>query len=48
MPFYVVVKGKNSDGLGHGLNLIKRICEQLNWQLRVDQSDGYFSVQINF
>lgn len=42
------VKGKNSDGLGHGLNLIKRICEQLNWQLRVDQSDGYFSVQINF
>lgn len=46
-PFLSGVKGEHSDGLGHGLNLIKRICEQSNWQLSIEQPQGYFMVQIN-
>ncbi|TLX48468.1 hypothetical protein C1E24_03195 [Pseudoalteromonas phenolica] len=47
-PFLSGVKGKQSEGLGHGLNLIKRICEQSNWQLSIEQPPGYFIVQISF
>ena len=42
------VKGEQSEGLGHGLNLIQRICEQSNWQLSIEQPPGYFIVQISF
>jgi len=47
-PFVSGVKGEQSEGLGHGLNLIKRICEQSNWQLSIEQPPGYFIAQINF
>jgi signal transduction histidine kinase len=47
-PFVSGVKGEQSEGLGHGLNLIQRICEQSNWQLHIEQPQGYFIVQISF
>jgi signal transduction histidine kinase len=47
-PFVSGVKGKQSEGLGHGLNLIQRICEQSNWHLCIEQPQGYFIVQISF
>ncbi|MAD88487.1 MAG: hypothetical protein CMK64_02185 [Pseudoalteromonas sp.] len=47
-PLASGVKGKQSEGLGHGLNLIQRICEQSNWQLSIEQPPGYFIAQINF
>jgi signal transduction histidine kinase len=47
-PFVSGVKGEQSEGLGHGLNLIQRICEQSNWQLSIEQPPGYFIAQINF
>ena len=47
-PFLSGVKGKQSEGLGHGLNLIQRICEQSNWQLFIEQPPGYFIVKISF
>ena len=47
-PFLSGVKGEQSEGLGHGLNLIQRICEQSNWLLSIEQPPGYFVAQINF
>ena len=47
-PFLSGVKGEQSEGLGHGLNLIQRICEQLNWLLSIEQPPGYFIAKINF
>ena len=45
-PFVSGVKGKKSEGLGHGLNFIQRICEQSNWLLSIEQPPGYFVAQI--
>lgn len=47
-PFVSGVKGEQSEGLGHGLNLIQRICEQSNWQFSIEQPPGFFIAQVNF
>lgn len=47
-PLASGIKGKQSEGLGHGLNLIQRICEQSNWQLSIEQPSGYFIVKVSF
>jgi len=41
------VKGKQSHGIGQGLSLIQRICQQFNWQFQVEQSQHKFRLTIN-
>lgn len=41
-------KGENSQGIGHGLNLIKRIAEIYGWQIEVSAKGDVFILTIVF
>ncbi|NVK56109.1 MAG: HAMP domain-containing histidine kinase [Alteromonadaceae bacterium] len=40
------VKAKSSQGLGQGLHLVKRICDQYGWQVTVNTGNDEFVVSI--
>lgn len=42
------VKGGSSTGIGQGLHLIQRICEQSGWRISVDTSRASFAITIVF
>jgi len=42
------IKGKASSGLGLGLYLVKRICEQFGWAVKVSTEDSRFCLTILF
>ncbi len=41
-------EGSTGSGYGYGLVIIERICDRLNWQSQIEQSDTEFIVQIRF
>ncbi|RJE77716.1 two-component sensor histidine kinase [Pseudoalteromonas sp. MSK9-3] len=42
------VKGKHSSGLGQGLNIVKRLCEQLKIEFSITSSSNGTHVQLKF
>lgn len=42
-------KGKDSEGFGVGLNIVKRLCDQFGWTLEIKSREGRgTAVQLNF
>jgi len=40
------IKHENSEGIGQGLFLVKRIVESLNWQYDIQQTSNQFKIII--
>ena len=41
-------EAKDVDQYGHGLEIVRRVCQRLDWQLQVSESEGVFQVCIGF
>ena len=45
-PFKSNAKGENSEGIGQGLNLVKRVCALFDWEINLELTEGNFKIKI--
>jgi len=45
-PFKTHCKGENSEGIGQGLNLVKRVCTVFGWQVELESTESKFKIKI--
>jgi signal transduction histidine kinase len=45
-PFKTNCKGENSEGIGQGLNLVKRVCTLFDWDVKHESTENNFKIKI--
>jgi signal transduction histidine kinase len=45
-PFKTNSKGENSEGIGQGLNLVKRVCTLFDWHVALESTENNFKIKI--